>query len=105
MFGESTEIRIRPSFFPFTEPSVEVDVTCVKCGGKGCSVCKKSGWIEILGGGMIHNNVLKQAGVDCNEYSGFALGIGVDRIVMSMLSCNDLRNLYENDIRFLKQFN
>lgn len=104
MFGESTQIRIRPSFFPFTEPSVEVDVTCVKCGGKGCSVCKKSGWVEILGGGMIHNNVLSNAGVDTNEYSGFALGIGIDRIVMSMLSCHDLRNLYENDVRFLKQF-
>lgn len=104
MFGENTKIRIRPSFFPFTEPSVEVDVTCVKCGGKGCSVCKKSGWVEILGGGMIHNNVLSKAGVDTNKYSGFALGIGVDRIVMSALQCSDLRTLYENDIRFLKQY-
>lgn len=104
MFGEQTNIRLRPSFFPFTEPSCEVDVTCVKCGGKGCTVCKKSGWVEILGGGMIHNNVLENAGVDSNVYSGFALGIGIDRIVMSLTNAQDLRMLYENDIRFLKQY-
>lgn len=105
MFGEDREIRLRPSYFPFTEPSVELDISCFKCGGKGCSVCKHTGWIEILGAGMVHPNVLKMSGIDPEKYSGFAFGIGPDRVAMLRYGVNDLRQFYTNDIRFLKQFN
>ena len=104
MFGEKTEIRFRPHHFPFTEPSCEVDVSCFVCGGTGCSVCKGEGWIEILGAGMVHPNVLRMSGIDPEEYSGFAFGMGVERIVMTKFGISDLRLLYENDIRFLSQF-
>ncbi|MDE6242231.1 MAG: phenylalanine--tRNA ligase subunit alpha [Anaeroplasmataceae bacterium] len=104
MFGEEREIRLRPSFFPFTEPSVEVDVSCGLCGGKGCSVCKGSGWIEVLGAGMVNNNVLKMCGYDPEEIQGFAFGIGVERITMLKYRIDDIRNFYTNDIRFLNQF-
>ena len=104
LFGEHTEVRLRPSFFPFTEPSVEADVTCVKCKGKGCSVCKDTGWMEIFGCGMINPKVLEAGGVDSTEYSGFALGAGVERLTMCEFSIGDMRALYENDVRFLKQF-
>lgn len=104
LFGEHTDVRLRPSFFPFTEPSVEADVTCVKCKGKGCSVCKNTGWMEIFGCGMINPNVLEAGGVDSTEYSGFALGAGVERLTMCEFGISDMRALYENDIRFLKQF-
>ncbi|WP_353854996.1 phenylalanine--tRNA ligase subunit alpha [Bacillus sp. Bos-x628] len=104
MFGEDREIRLRPSFFPFTEPSVEVDVSCFKCGSKGCSVCKGTGWIEILGAGMVHPNVLKMSGFDPNIYQGFAFGMGVERIAMLKYGIDDIRHFYTNDIRFIKQF-
>ena len=104
MFGEDREIRLRPSFFPFTEPSVEVDVSCGLCGGKGCSVCKGSGWIEVLGAGMVNNNVLKMCGYDSEEIQGFAFGVGVERITMLKYRIDDIRNFYTNDIRFLNQF-
>ncbi|HIY58868.1 MAG TPA: phenylalanine--tRNA ligase subunit alpha [Candidatus Tetragenococcus pullicola] len=104
MFGENREIRLRPSYFPFTEPSVEVDVSCFKCGGKGCNVCKHTGWIEILGAGMVHPNVLEMSGIDSSEYSGFAFGLGPDRIAMLRYGVNDIRNFYQNDIRFIEQF-
>lgn len=104
MFGEDREIRLRPSYFPFTEPSVEVDVSCFKCGGKGCNVCKQSGWIEILGAGMVHPNVLQMSGIDPNEYSGFAFGLGPDRIAMLKYGIDDIRHFYQNDQRFLNQF-
>lgn len=104
MFGEEREIRLRPSFFPFTEPSVEVDVSCFVCGGKGCSVCKKTGWIEILGAGMVHPNVLEMAGFDSKKYSGFAFGMGPERIAMLKYGIDDIRHFYTNDMRFLKQF-
>lgn len=104
MFGEDREIRLRPSFFPFTEPSVEMDISCFHCGGDGCHVCKGSGWIEVLGGGMVHPNVLKMAGFDPNEYSGFAFGMGQERIAMLKYGIYDIRHFYTNDIRFLKQF-
>ena len=104
LFGEHTEVRLRPSFFPFTEPSVEADVTCVKCKGKGCSVCKDTGWMEIFGCGMINPKVLEAGGVDSSVYSGFALGAGVERLTMCEFSIGDMRALYENDVRFLKQF-
>ena len=104
MFGEKTAVRMRPSFFPFTEPSVEVDLTCMKCGGKGCAMCKQSGWLEILGGGMMHKNVLEKAGIDSSVYSGFALGVGIERIVMVLTGISDLRILYDNDIRLLSQY-
>ncbi len=103
-FGEKTKIRLRPHHFPFTEPSCEVDVSCFVCGGEGCRVCKKEGWIEILGAGMVHPNVLKAGGIDSREYSGFAFGLGVERIAMTKFGINDLRYLYENDVRFLNQF-
>ena len=105
MFGESRTIRFRPSYFQFTEPSVEVDVSCHVCGGKGCSVCKGTGWIEILGAGMVHPNVLEMAGIDSKEYSGFAFGIGIERVAMLKYGIQDIRNFYTNDIRFLKTFN
>ncbi len=104
MFGEKTEIRFRPHHFPFTEPSCEVDVSCFVCGGTGCSLCKGEGWIEILGAGMVHPNVLRMSGIDPEEYSGFAFGMGVERIVMTKYGISDMRLLYENDIRFLSQF-
>ncbi|MCC5889468.1 MAG: phenylalanine--tRNA ligase subunit alpha [Alkalibacterium sp.] len=104
MFGEDREIRLRPSYFPFTEPSVEVDVSCFKCGGTGCNVCKKTGWIEILGAGMTHPNVLEMSGVDSSKYGGFAFGMGPDRIAMLKYGVDDIRHFYLNDQRFLKQF-
>lgn len=103
MFGEDREIRLRPSFFPFTEPSVEVDVSCM-CGGKGCSICKGTGWIEVLGAGMVHPNVLEMAGFDSNKYTGFAFGMGQERIAMLKYGIDDIRHFYTNDLRFLKQF-
>ncbi|EGO2663983.1 phenylalanine--tRNA ligase subunit alpha [Enterococcus faecalis] len=104
MFGEDRKIRLRPSYFPFTEPSVEVDVSCFKCGGAGCNVCKHTGWIEILGAGMVHPDVLQMSGIDPTEYSGFAFGLGPDRVVMLRYGVNDIRNFYQNDLRFLNQF-
>lgn len=104
MFGESTRIKFRPHHFPFTEPSGEVDVSCFKCGGEGCRFCSGSGWIEILGCGMVHPNVLKECGIDPEEYSGFAFGMGNDRIAMLKYEIDDIRLLFENDVRFLKQF-
>ncbi|MGJ7920477.1 phenylalanine--tRNA ligase subunit alpha [Neobacillus sp. LXY-4] len=104
MFGEDREIRLRPSFFPFTEPSVEVDISCKICGGKGCNVCKGTGWIEVLGAGMVHPNVLEMAGFDSKKYTGFAFGIGVERIAMLKYGVDDIRHYYTNDIRFIKQF-
>ncbi len=104
MFGKQTQIRLRPSFFPFTEPSAEVDVTCVMCGGDGCRVCKHTGWLEILGSGMVHPRVLEMAGYDPAKYSGFAFGMGVERIAMLKYGIDDIRHFYTNDLRFLKQF-
>ncbi len=104
-FGESTKTRFRPSYFPFTEPSVEVDASCPHCGGKGCRVCKGTGWIEILGAGMVNRNVLINCGIDPDEYIGFAFGIGLDRITVIHYGINDMRLEFENDLRFLKQFN
>ena len=104
MIGEKTELRFRPSYFPFTEPSYEVDVTCFKCGGKGCPLCKKTGWIELLGAGMVHPNVLKMNGYDPEKYAGFAFGTGIDRLAMFKYGITDMRYLYTNDVRFLSQF-
>lgn len=104
-FGENTKTRFRPSYFPFTEPSVEVDASCPHCGGAGCRVCKGTGWIEILGAGMVHRNVLRGCNIDPNKYTGFAFGIGLDRITVIRYGINDMRLEFENDIRFLKQFN
>ena len=104
MFGEDREVRLRPSYFPFTEPSLEVDISCFKCGGEGCSVCKGTGWIEVLGSGMVHPNVLEAAGVDSSVYGGFAFGLGQDRIAMLKYGIEDIRSLYTNDVRFLSQF-
>ena len=104
LFGENTKVKFRPHHFPFTEPSAEVDVTCFKCGGKGCRMCKGSGWIEILGCGMVHPNVLRMSGIDPEEYSGFAFGMGLERIALLKYEIDDMRLLYENDTRFLKQF-
>lgn len=104
IYGPDTKVKFRPSFFPFTEPSVEVDVTCSECGGKGCRVCKGSGWIEILGAGMVHPNVLRSCGIDPEVYSGFAFGIGLDRITTTRYKISDIRLLFENDKRFLEQF-
>ncbi|WP_312425657.1 phenylalanine--tRNA ligase subunit alpha [Lacrimispora sp.] len=104
LFGPETKVKFRPHHFPFTEPSAEMDVTCFKCGGKGCRFCKGSGWIEILGCGMVHPNVLTMSGIDPNEYSGFAFGVGLERIALLKYEIDDMRLLYENDIRFLKQF-
>ena len=104
MFGEESKTRLRPSFFPFTEPSVEVDVTCCGCGGKGCKICKNTGWIEVLGAGMVHPNVIKNAGLDPEIYSGFAFGVGLERIAILKYGVKDLKWLYENDVRFLSQF-
>lgn len=102
--GANTKIRFRPHHFPFTEPSAEADVSCFVCGGKGCRVCKEEGWIELLGCGMVHPNVLKNCGIDPEEYSGFAFGFGVERIAMANFGIDDMRLLFENDVRFLKQF-
>lgn len=104
MFGKETKIRLRPSYFPFTEPSAEIDVSCFICGSKGCNVCKYSGWVEIAGSGMVHPNVLRNCGIDPEEYTGFAFGMGIERITMLRYGINDLRLFSENDIRFLKQF-
>ncbi len=103
-FGADRKIRLRPSYFPFTEPSVEVDVSCGICGGEGCRVCKKSGWIEILGSGMVHPRVLEMSGFDPNKYSGFAFGMGVERLAMLKYGIDDIRHFYTNDLRFLQQF-
>lgn len=105
MFGPDRTIRLRPSYFPFTEPSVEVDVSCYNCEGKGCSICKHTGYIEILGAGMVHDNVLKMSGYDPNVYQGFAFGIGVERIAMLKYGIEDIRHFYTNDMRFLRMFN
>jgi phenylalanyl-tRNA synthetase alpha chain len=104
LFGPDTKVKFRPHHFPFTEPSAEVDVTCFKCGGKGCRFCKGEGWIEILGCGMMHPKVLKMSGIDPDEYSGFAFGVGLERIALLKYEIDDMRLLYENDARFLKQF-
>lgn len=104
MLGENTQLRFRPSYFPFTEPSYEVDVTCFKCGGKGCPLCKQTGWIELLGSGMVHPKVLEINGYDPEKYAGFAFGTGIDRLAMFKYGITDMRYLYTNDVRFLKQF-
>lgn len=104
LFGKDTKVKFRPHHFPFTEPSAEVDVSCFKCGGSGCRFCKGSGWIEILGCGMVHPNVLKMSGIDPEEYTGFAFGVGLERIALLKYEIDDMRLLYENDVRFLKQF-
>jgi phenylalanyl-tRNA synthetase alpha chain len=104
MFGEKTEIRLRPSYFPFTEPSAEMDVACTICGGKGCNVCKYTGWLEILGCGMVDPNVLESCGIDSKKYTGFAFGMGIERITMLKFGVKDLRLYFENDVRFLDQF-
>ncbi|WP_353948106.1 phenylalanine--tRNA ligase subunit alpha [Sporolactobacillus sp. Y61] len=104
IFGPEREIRLRPSFFPFTEPSVEMDISCFRCGGQGCPVCKGTGWIEILGAGMVHPNVLRMSGFDPTAYTGFAFGMGPERIAMLKYGIEDIRHFYTNDIRFLKQF-
>ena len=105
MFGPETQIRMRPSYFPFTEPSAEVDVSCNICGGKGCNICKGTGWLEILGCGMVDPNVLEASGIDSKKYSGFAFGMGIERIAMLKWQVKDLRNYFENDLRFLREFN
>ncbi len=104
MFSKDSKVRFRPSYFPFTEPSVEVDISCFKCHGKGCPTCKGSGWIEILGAGMVHPNVLKMNGYDPEVYSGFAFGVGIDRVAMLRYGIDDVRRIYQNDIRFIDQF-
>lgn len=105
MFGEQTNIRLRPSYFPFTEPSAEMDISCFLCSGKGCNICKHSGWVEILGCGMVDPNVLKNCNIDADTYNGYAFGMGVERIAMLKYQVNDIRLFFENDIRFLNQFN
>jgi len=104
MFGEDTKIRLRPHHFPFTEPSAEVDVTCWGCGGKGCRICKGEGWVEVLGCGMVHPDVLRRCNIDPEEYSGFAFGIGIERTALARYGVSDLRSFFENDVRFLDQF-
>ena len=104
MFDDETSLRFRPSYFPFTEPSAEVDIRCVICKGKGCRVCSDSGWLEILGAGMVHPNVFGNVGYDTRKYTGFAFGTGVERIAMLKYGINDLRKFYDNDLRFLGQF-
>jgi phenylalanyl-tRNA synthetase alpha chain len=104
MYGKDTKIRFRPSFFPFTEPSAEIDISCLICKGTGCNVCKNSGWVEIAGSGMVHPNVLKNCGIDPEEFTGFAFGMGIERVTMLRYQINDLRLFSENDIRFLRQF-
>ena len=104
MFTSATKVRLRPSYFPFTEPSVEVDLSCFVCEGKGCRLCKGTGWIEVLGSGMVNRHVLENCGVDPDEYSGFAFGMGIERIAMLKYGVNNIKNFYDNDVRFLKQF-
>ena len=104
IFGDALSVRFRPSFFPFTEPSVEMDISCFRCDKKGCSVCKKTGWIEILGAGMVHPNVLAMSGFDPQIYTGFAFGMGPERIAMLKYGIDDIRQFYFNDVRFLRQF-
>lgn len=104
MFTSSTKVRLRPSYFPFTEPSVEVDLSCSECGGKGCRLCKGTGWIEVLGAGMVNRHVLENCGVDPDEYTGFAFGMGIERIAMLKYGINNIKTLFENDTRFLEQF-
>lgn len=104
LFGDQLQVRLRPSFFPFTEPSVEADITCFNCMGKGCPICKNTGWIEVLGAGMVHPNVLKMSGVDPDVYGGFAFGLGPDRFAMLKYGVEDIRDFYQNDVRFLTQF-
>jgi len=104
LFGENTKIRLRPSYFPFTEPSAEMDVSCSICGGKGCNVCKFTGWLEILGCGMVDPNVLEACNIDSRKYTGFAFGMGIERITMLLYGIKDIRHFFENDVRFLKQF-
>ncbi len=104
MFGPETQIRLRPSYFPFTEPSAEMDITCHICGGKGCNICKHTGWVEILGCGMVDPNVLENCGIDGQAYTGYALGMGIERITMLKYKINDIRLFFENDVRFLEQF-
>ncbi|SFS72646.1 phenylalanine--tRNA ligase subunit alpha [Marininema halotolerans] len=104
MFGMALETRLRPSYFPFTEPSVEMDISCIKCSGKGCRMCKQTGWIEILGAGMVHPRVLEGAGYDSERYTGFAFGMGPDRIALLKYGIDDIRHLYTNDLKFLRQF-
>lgn len=105
LFGEDRVIRFRPSYFPFTEPSYEVDISCFKCAGKGCNICKNTGWIEILGSGMVHPNVLNACGYDAKKYTGFAFGIGIERVAMLKYGISDIRDLYTNDVRFLETYN
>ena len=105
LFGNDRQIRFRSSFFPFTEPSIEVDISCFNCNSNGCNICKQTGWIEILGAGMVHPNVLKNCGYDTNKYTGFAFGLGIERVAMLKYGITDIRYFYNNDIRFLKQFN
>ena len=104
IFDANVRTRLRPSYFPFTEPSVEVDVSCFECAGKGCSLCKHTGWIEVLGGGVVHPRVLENCGIDSSVYSGIAFGIGIERITMLKYGINNIGLLFENDLRFLKQF-
>ena len=104
MYGADTQIRMRPSFFPFTEPSAEVDVSCFICNSEGCNVCKYSGWVEILGCGMVDTQVLENCGIDSKKYTGFAFGMGIERQAMMLHRITDIRMLFENDVRFLKQF-
>ncbi len=104
MFTSSTKVRLRPSYFPFTEPSVEVDLSCAECGGKGCRLCKGTGWIEVLGAGMVNRRVLENCGVNPDEYTGFAFGMGIERIAMLKYGINNIKTLFENDVRFIKQF-
>ncbi|MDF7683106.1 phenylalanine--tRNA ligase subunit alpha [Lactobacillus sp. ESL0679] len=104
IFGEDRETRLRPSYFPFTEPSVEMDVSCFNCDGKGCAICKYTGWIEVLGAGMVHPNVLENAGIDSSVYGGFAFGVGLDRFAILKYGIDDIRDFYTNDVRFLEQF-
>ncbi len=105
LFGVGTEVRFRPSYFPFTEPSAEMDIQCKNCGGSGCNICKYSGWVEILGCGMVDPNVLQNCGIDPNEYSGFAFGVGIERLAMNKFKIKDIRMFFENDVRLLSQFN
>ena len=104
MYGNDVKIRFRPSYFPFTEPSAEMDISCMLCKGAGCNVCKKTGWLEILGSGMVHPNVLSNCGIDPNKYTGFAFGMGIERPALLKYGINDIRLFSENDVRFLKQF-
>jgi phenylalanyl-tRNA synthetase alpha chain len=104
MFGKDVKVRFRPSYFPFTEPSAEMDISCLICGGGGCNICKHTGWVEILGSGMVHPNVLENFGIDSNKYTGFAFGMGIERITQLKYQVNDLRLYSQNDVRFLKQF-